>query len=132
MDTIANDRIPQILLIENVSGLGRVLGISLLEAGYAVSKVNQPEDVEARIVNSPVDVVVFNTGLAAQLKSDFIHGWRQVAPTIKILEISEEPLIKSAAGIDMEKVGAPDGYLAIPFLIEELPNAVESLLKGEE
>ena len=53
MDSIANDRIPQILLIENMSGLGRVLGISLLEAGYAVSKVNQLEDVGVASVIRP-------------------------------------------------------------------------------
>ena len=78
-----------------------------------------------------MDVVVFNTGLSPQLKSDFIYGWREVVPTIKILEISEEPLIKSAAGIDMQKVGAPDAYLAIPFLIDELPAAIEALLPGD-
>jgi len=119
------------LLVENQSSLGRFVGMALMEAGYAVSKVSTPEEVGPMLAPSPPDLIIFNTGLAVEDKSMFIYTWREQVPALKVLEISEEPLIKTgASSIDLATLDAPNAILSIPFTLEELPAKVEALLQN--
>ena len=122
----------RILLIENHSSLGRLIGLYLLDAGYEVSKVETPEEAEGRLADpSHPDVIVFNTGLPPEQKSAFIYGWRQRAPGTKILEISEDPLIVAPGASTLERVGAADAYLTTPFDFARISEVITECL-GQE
>jgi len=127
-DTVGVEAVhSRILLIENLERMGRMLAMYLLSAGYELASVVSPDAVEERLLVNPPDLIIFNTGLDAAEKSLFINRWRQTAPTIKVLEISPNPLIVRPS-IRPAEVGAPDLYLDIPFKLDELGQAIETCL----
>jgi hypothetical protein len=59
--------------------------MSLLDAGHEVAKVATADEVADRLLHEPPDIVLFNTGLPAALKSDFISSWRTLGAASKII-----------------------------------------------
>jgi DNA-binding NtrC family response regulator len=126
------DAMSRILLIENQTRLGVFMGMRLMDAGHDVGKVETPDLVAERLSSGPPDVIVFNTGLPAREKADFISSWREACPRVKILEVSENPLIIGRQTEDLERVGAPDAFLEIPFDFSDLIVAVDDLMAAKE
>jgi DNA-binding response OmpR family regulator len=116
-----------ILIVESALFLGRVVGLTLLDAGFQVALVKEPEDVLERLQENPPQLIVFNTGLPAEAKSAFIRSWREQAPDVKVLEISENPLIIASPSSSLD-VGRADRYLTTPFRWERLPDVVRECL----
>ena len=121
----------QILVVEGELFLGRLVGLTLLEAGFEVALVKEPEDVHERLSSTAPDVIVFNTGLPAGRKSEFIRGWRATREEIKVVEISEYPLIAAADTTSVD-VGKADVYLTPPIRWEALPDVVRQCLTPEQ
>ena len=119
---------PRILLVENNTLLGRLLGVYLLEAGYEVARVSQPEETAGRLLDSRPDLIIFNTGLPPEEKSRYIHGWRELAPEARVLEISESPLITDTSDVDLERLGKPDACLPMPLDFDLLVETVADSL----
>jgi DNA-binding response OmpR family regulator len=67
----------RLLLIENQTRLGAFMGMSLMDDGHEVAKVQTPEEVAGRLSDSTPDLLIFNTGLPAREKSEFIAAWRR-------------------------------------------------------
>jgi DNA-binding response OmpR family regulator len=120
---------PRILLIEHLERLGRVIALYLLSAGYELATTSDPEAVEPRLVTDPPDLLIFNTGMAAEEKSFYISRWRGAVPNLKVLEISPNPYIW-ASHVQPKDVGAPDLFLDVPFDLDELGAAVEGCLNA--
>lgn len=119
---------PRILVIENNTTLGAFISLDLIDGGYEVSKVGDPSLVAERLLENAPDLIIFNTGLPSREKAEFIGAWRQLSSTVKVLELSENPLIVGRDGEDPNLIAAPDGFLGIPFQFNELEEAVATTL----
>ena len=119
----------RILLVENLATMGHVIGAYLMDAGFEIARVRTPDEATERLGLQQPDLIIFNTGMAAEMKSSFINQWRGIAPATKILEISEYPLIISPT-VQPSEVGAADMYVGIPFDFDRLPEFVEESLAG--
>jgi DNA-binding response OmpR family regulator len=117
----------RILLIENLETMGRMIALYLLSSGYELATTSDPEAVEPRLVTDPPDLIVFNTGMEAAMKSSYISRWREAVPSLRILEISPNPYIWKG-NIAPQDIGAPDRFLNIPFDLDGLGSAVEQCL----
>jgi DNA-binding NtrC family response regulator len=124
--------VARILLVENNSLLGRLLSMYLLDDGHEVSRVNGASETQERLLDSSLDLIIFNTGLPAEEKARFINSWREVAPTVSVLEISVSPLIIANAGTDFDAVGKPDAYLPIPLDFDALPDVIKDCLEARQ
>src|SRR6185295_4482891 len=117
----------RILLVENLATMGHVIGAYLMDAGFEIARVTTPDEATERLDLAPPDLIIFNTGMPAEMKSSYINQWRARAPATKILEISEYPLI-IAPTINPSDVGAADMYVPIPFDFDRLPEFVAECL----
>ena len=120
----------QILVIENQTRLGAFLGMALMDAGHDVGMVATADLVTERLAASAPELIIFNTGLPAKEKSELIAAWRDANQAVKVLEISENPLIIATGAEDMSKVGAPEAYLGIPFDFAEFLRLVTEMVPG--
>jgi DNA-binding response OmpR family regulator len=107
--------------------MGRMIALYLLSSGYELATTNDPDAVEPRLVTDPPDLIIFNTGMQAEIKSSYISRWREAMPNIRIMEISPNPYIWSSS-VAPQDVGAPDRFLDIPFDLEGLGQAVKECL----
>ena len=120
----------RILLVENLATMGHVIGAYLMDAGFEIARVTTPDEATERLELQQPDLIIFNTGLPAELKSSYINRWRAVAPATKILEISEYPLIVAGGSLLASEIGAADMYVQIPFDFDKLPDFVAECLDG--
>src|SRR4051812_36813645 len=112
-----------VLLVESEATLGKVLGWYLLEDGFQVSRVANPEDVAAKLGAEPAaDLILFNTGLPTESKSVFIRSWRELAPEVRVLEVSEDGFFRASQAVDLSQIGFPDAFVNIPIDWSKLPD----------
>lgn len=111
-----------VLLIENDAPLVRLMAWFLLEAGFEVSKVPDPDRALEYVRATPPSVIVFNTGLADEAKASSIVLLRDAAPSSGVLDVSDHAW--------PEKPGdtGADRYLQLPFHADAFIEAVNELI----
>jgi len=121
--------VARILVIENQSLLGKWIGLNLADAGHVVIQVRRPEEAHVQIETSRPDLVIFNTGLPAEVKGLFIRHWRELQPKTRVLDITDD-----ADGAEAGPGGwsEADSYVRVPFMMERLIEVVEGLLDSDD
>ena len=120
-----------VLLIESESRLGRIIAWELLAQGWSLTRFAAPEDMEQKIADLVPDVVIFNTGLPVDRKSEFYRSWRELSPRTRFVEVSENLIATVGAGDTVDKYSYADEYVEIPFRLEFLVECVRSLLPAD-
>lgn len=122
-------RMASILLIEDESALQRLISWALLDAQFEVSVAKDAEAGLQRLSEHAPDVIIFNTVMADDEKRVVMERMRAIAPSARILDVSEEKNARERGMIGVSLDGSiADATLDLPFPKERLLAAVEKLL----
>jgi DNA-binding response OmpR family regulator len=108
----------RVVVIENDTSLIRLMSWFLREEGYEVTVARAHDDIGAVIAQHQPDVVVFNTEISNETKRVWIEGWRQLAPTCRVINI---------IGVDHDADVGADRTLAMPLYVDTLMDSVREL-----
>src|SRR4029079_951685 len=101
----------------------RLMAWFLLEAGFEVSKVPDPDTALEFVRATPPSVIVFNPGLPDDAKASSITLLRGAAPASGVLDVSGHTWPQQPGD-----TGA-DCYVQIPFHADAFIEAVNELIK---
>jgi CheY-like chemotaxis protein len=122
-----------ILLIEDEAALQRLISWFLLEEGHEVAVAANAGAALTRLAEYAPDVIVFNTAMEDATKGAAMEKMRALAPSARILDVSEEKNARARGMIAVSVDGKyADASLDIPFPKERLLEAIEKLTAGEE
>lgn len=119
---MTNDQ-THILLIDDEKNYLLVLELLLLDAGYAVTALNDPEAALAFLDESEVDVLVTDMKMPRLSGKDVLMHVKRDYPHIPVLIMTAFGSIESA--VDVMKMGAFD-YITKPFANDELLLSVQN------
>jgi CheY-like chemotaxis protein len=126
------DHVRSILLIEDEAALQRLISWFLLDEGYEVSVTDGAETALKRLEHFAPDVIVYNTIMEEEPKREAMAKMRQLAPSSRILDVSQEKNARASGVIGISLDGKyADASLELPFPKERLLEAIEKLLSGE-
>jgi DNA-binding response OmpR family regulator len=103
-----------VLVIENDVPALRLMAWGLMEEGFEVGMAHVP-DALARVRTKPPDVIVFNTLAPAEQKAALIKEFRQTAPTVRIVDVSDS----DGAGADVR--------VPLPIRVDVIVDAIREL-----
>ncbi len=106
-----------VLVIDDEKNYLLVLEALLLDAGYAVTAINDPETALAFLEESEVDVVVTDMKMPRVSGREVLERVKQSWPHIPVLIMTAFGSIESA--VEVMKYGAFD-YITKPFANDEL------------
>jgi CheY-like chemotaxis protein len=122
-----------ILLIEDEAALQRLISWFLLEEGHEVAVAANAGAALTRLAEYAPDVIVFNTAMEDAAKGAAMEKMRALAPSARILDVSEEKNARARGMIAVSVDGKyADASLDIPFPKERLLEAIAKLRSGEE
>jgi two-component system NtrC family response regulator len=113
----------EILLIDDEKNYLLVLESLLLDAGYSVTALNDPESALAFLDESEVDVVITDMKMPKLSGKDVLTHVKRDYPHVPVLVMTAFGTIESA--VDIMKMGAFD-YIAKPFANDELLLSVQN------
>ncbi|MDR1685571.1 MAG: sigma-54 dependent transcriptional regulator [Desulfovibrio sp.] len=113
----------EILLIDDEKNYLLVLESLLLDAGYSVTALSDPESALAFLDESEVDVVITDMKMPKLSGKDVLTHVKRDYPHIPVLVMTAFGTIESA--VDIMKMGAFD-YIAKPFANDELLLSVQN------
>jgi two-component system phosphate regulon response regulator PhoB len=119
---------PRILLVEDDPDLAVLMSYNLEAEGYIVERLEQGEEVELRLIESPPDLVVLDWTLPGVSGLEICRRLRarentRILPVIMVTGRGEE-----AERVRGLMVGADD-YVVKPFSVPELMARVHALLR---
>jgi two-component system NtrC family response regulator len=112
-----------ILLIDDEKNYLLVLESLLLDAGYSVTALSDPESALAFLDESEVDVVITDMKMPKLSGKDVLTHVKRDYPHVPVLVMTAFGTIESA--VDIMKMGAFD-YIAKPFANDELLLSVQN------
>jgi two-component system NtrC family response regulator len=112
-----------ILIIDDEKNYLLVLEALLLDAGYAVTALNDPETALAYLDESEVDVIITDMKMPKLSGKDVLTHVKRDYPHIPVLIMTAFGTIESA--VDVMKMGAFD-YITKPFANDELLLSVQN------
>jgi two-component system NtrC family response regulator len=112
-----------ILLIDDEKNYLLVLETLLLDAGYSVTALSDPESALAFLDESEVDVIITDMKMPKLSGKDVLKHVKRDYPHIPVLVMTAFGSIESA--VDIMKMGAFD-YIAKPFANDELLLSVQN------
>lgn len=112
-----------LLLIDDEKNYLLVLEALLLDAGYAVTALNDPEAALAFLDESEVDVIITDMKMPKLSGKDVLAHVKRDYPHIPVLVMTAFGSIESA--VDVMKMGAFD-YITKPFANDELLLSVQN------
>jgi len=112
-----------ILLIDDEKNYLLVLELLLLDAGYAVTALSDPEVALAFLDESEVDVIITDMKMPRLSGKDVLMHTKRDYPYIPVLVMTAFGSIESA--VDIMKMGAFD-YISKPFANDELLLSVQN------
>ena len=115
----------RILIVEDEANLAKVIQFNLEKAGYHTEEASDGAEVMEKIGLSRPDLVLLDLLIPS------INGWEVARmirgnPATKDIKILMLSIVSD--GKKANEVGA-DAYIVKPFSMEELLNAIDSLLK---
>ncbi|MDR2669141.1 MAG: sigma-54 dependent transcriptional regulator, partial [Desulfovibrio sp.] len=113
----------EILLIDDEKNYLLVLESLLLDAGYSVTALSDPESALAFLDESEVDVVITDMKMPKLSGKDVLTHVKRDYPHVPVLVMTAFGTIESAVGL--MKMGAFD-YIAKPFANDELLLSVQN------
>ncbi|MDR2605644.1 MAG: sigma-54 dependent transcriptional regulator [Desulfovibrio sp.] len=113
----------EILLIDDEKNYLLVLESLLLDAGYSVTALSDPESALAFLDESEVDVVITDMKMPKLSGKDVLAHVKRDYPHVPVLVMTAFGTIESA--VDLMKMGAFD-YIAKPFANDELLLSVQN------
>ncbi|MDR2124053.1 MAG: sigma-54 dependent transcriptional regulator [Desulfovibrio sp.] len=113
----------EILLIDDEKNYLLVLESLLLDAGYSVTALSDPESALAFLDESEVDVVITDMKMPKLSGKDVLTHVKRDYPHVPVLVMTAFGTIESA--VDIMKMGAFD-YIAKPFANDELLLSVQN------
>ncbi|MDR1947295.1 MAG: sigma-54 dependent transcriptional regulator [Desulfovibrio sp.] len=113
----------ELLLIDDEKNYLLVLETLLLDAGYSVTALNDPESALAFLDESEVDVIITDMKMPKLSGKDVLMHVKRDYPHIPVLVMTAFGSIESA--VDIMKMGAFD-YIAKPFANDELLLSVQN------
>ena len=119
---MTNDQ-AHLLLIDDEKNYLLVLELLLLDAGYAVTALSDPETALAFLDESEVDVIITDMKMPRLSGKDLLMHVKRDYPHIPVLVMTAFGSIESA--VDIMKMGAFD-YIAKPFANDELLLSVQN------
>lgn len=115
---------PRVLIVDDESIVRSVLRLMLERAGFAVDEASTSAEALAQLQSgAPYALVIVDHTLPDRHGTDAIPELRQAAPGARILLTSGRP------EVDLQPHQA-DGYLAKPFLKEQLAAAIQRVLRA--
>lgn len=118
-----NQEQAHLLVIDDEKNYLLVLEALLLDAGYAVTALNDPETALAFIDESEVDVIITDMKMPKLSGKDVLGHVKRDYPHIPVLVMTAFGSIESA--VDIMKMGAFD-YITKPFANDELLLSVQN------
>ena len=115
-----------LLVIDDEKNYLLVLEALLLDAGYAVTALNDPETALAFIDESEVDVIITDMKMPKLSGKDVLSHVKRDYPHIPVLVMTAFGSIESA--VDIMKMGAFD-YITKPFANDELLLSVQNAVE---
>lgn len=112
-----------LLLIDDEKNYLLVLEALLLDAGYAVTALNDPEAALAFLDESEVDVIITDMKMPKLSGKDVLSHVKRDYPHVPVLVMTAFGSIESA--VDVMKMGAFD-YITKPFANDELLLSVQN------
>ncbi len=112
-----------ILLIDDEKNYLLVLEVLLIDAGYTVTALNDPESALAFLDESEVDVIITDMKMPKLSGKDVLTCVKRDYPHIPVLIMTAFGSIESA--VDVMKMGAFD-YITKPFSNDELLLSVQN------
>ena len=119
---MTNDQ-AHILLIDDEKNYLLVLELLLLDAGYTVTALSDPEAALAFLDESEVDVIITDMKMPRMSGKDVLAHVKRDYPHIPVLVMTAFGSIESA--VDVMKMGAFD-YITKPFANDELLLSVQN------
>jgi DNA-binding response OmpR family regulator len=108
-----------VLIIERDNKEMRLLAWGMQEVGHTVVVSAGPDELALGDRVQP-DVIVFNTGMARDIKRLWVRSLRYMAPNVDIIDL------RPAGDASTYDTGA-DGYLEPPYGVDQLVALMESL-----
>jgi two-component system NtrC family response regulator len=115
-----------LLVIDDEKNYLLVLEALLLDAGYSVTALNDPETALAFIDESEVDVIITDMKMSKLSGKDVLVHVKRDYPHIPVLVMTAFGSIESA--VDVMKMGAFD-YITKPFANDELLLSVQNAVE---
>ncbi|MDR2488116.1 MAG: sigma-54 dependent transcriptional regulator [Desulfovibrio sp.] len=115
-----------LLVIDDEKNYLLVLEALLLDAGYSVIALNDPETAMAFVDESEVDVIITDMKMPKFSGKDVLEHVKRDYPHIPVLVMTAFGSIESA--VDIMKMGAFD-YIAKPFANDELLLSVQNAVE---
>ena len=112
-----------ILIIDDEKNYLLVLEAMLVDAGFKVTALNDPETALAFLEESEVDVVITDMKMPKLTGKDVLNHMKRDYPHIPVLVMTAFGSIESA--VDIMRMGASD-YITKPFSNDELMLSVNS------
>ena len=119
---MSNDQ-TRLLLIDDEKNYLLVLEALLLDAGYTVTALNDPETALAFLDESEVDVIITDMKMPKLSGKDVLEHVKRDYPHIPVLIMTAFGSIESA--VDVMKMGAFD-YITKPFANDELLLSIQN------
>ena len=108
-----------VLIIERDNKAMRLLAWGMREAGHHVVTSVGADELVAGDRLQP-DVIVFNTGMAVDVKRLWVSSLRYIVPQVDVIDLC------TTGDISTYDTGA-DGYLEAPYRVDALVNLMEGL-----
>lgn len=108
-----------ILIIERDNEAMRLLAWGMRELGHNVVVSAGADELLVGDRVKP-DVIVFNTGMAMDVKRLWVRSLRYIAPNVDVIDLRPE---RDMSAYDTEA----DGYLEPPYGVDKLTALIESL-----
>ena len=113
-----------VLIVERDDAAMRLMAWGMREEGYTVVTSAGADELVTGERVAP-DVIVFNTGMAMDVKRLWVSALRYIVPYVDIIDLC------TTGDISAYDTGA-DGYLEAPYRVDNLVNAIEALRLARE
>jgi two-component system, OmpR family, response regulator ArlR len=117
---------PRVLIVHSGDPIGRMMAVALRHEGYEVLRTESATEATERLRALQPDVIVFDTPLSRDDKSQFMERWRRISPSSRIVEIGETTETPASSA-----TGGPDAYQGYPFRIDSLLDKISDLLEHD-
>lgn len=111
-----------VLIIERDDAAMRLLAWGMREEGYTVLTSAGADELVAGERIAP-DVIVFDTGMAVDVKRLWVSSLRYIVPNVDIIDLC------TTADMSTYDTGA-DGYLEPPYRVDKLMAVIETLRRS--
>jgi CheY-like chemotaxis protein len=121
----------QVLLIDDDSGVRKVLSRMLRRAGHQVIEASNGLEGIARLRASPVDLVLTDIMMPAMNGIEFIKAARQLCPSLRVIAMSGGGRTTSADYLQQAGELGAIGTLHKPFTSADLQTLIDACCAAE-